>query len=96
MTACHVRLTLGFYAHNTTRWCAYIDEIKQGEEEEKRKQDVLKRVVMRITHRALSTCLLLWAEHTIEEVEKRTRMRRILLRMTGDLLGRSYPLQPPS
>jgi hypothetical protein len=75
-----------------TRWCFYIDAIQHeratGDEEE-RKQALLKRVVMRITHKTLSTCLLVWAEYTIAEVDKRTRMRRIILRMTGNLLGRS-------
>jgi hypothetical protein len=75
-----------------TRWCFYIEAIQHeratGDEEE-RKQALLKRVVMRITHKTLSTCLLVWAEYTIAEVDKRTRMRRIILRMTGNLLGRS-------
>jgi hypothetical protein len=75
-----------------TRWCSYIDAIQQERatgDEEKRKQDLLKRVIMRITHKTLSTCLLVWAEYTVAEVDKRARMRRIILRMTGNLLGRS-------
>ena len=48
----------------------------------------MKRIVARILHQALSTCLLAWAEHVQEELEKRVKLRRIVLRMTGNVLGR--------
>ena len=56
--------------------------------EEERKQGVMKRIVARILHQALSTCLLAWAEHVQEELAKRVKLRRIVLRMTGNVLGR--------
>jgi hypothetical protein len=89
MTGNSVSRSFEVWSSNVAQLMASRDE---AEAEERRKQDLMKRIAGRILYRCLSVCLEAWAEHTAEEVEKRNKMRRLVLRMTGNVEAKMFAL----
>jgi len=84
-----MRMTGNVLAGSWERWADRVEELQSERAEDKRKHDVMKRIVSNMMSQVMARAFEWWHVHCKHVIVKRTLWKRIVMRMTRNLLSGS-------